>query len=228
MAQPFFAPDSTVRESFDALFDAGWYTNNGPRLQLFERVLAEAVGVPHAVCVCSPESALALTVWGLDADAREVRCGPGVGSTLVTALTGFGCRVRTADGPAHSPRAVDLDVPGGPLARNRSGGDRALLLDLTAEGSLVSIGDALRSGGVTGAVGAFREGGDVVLPEGGVLYTAQSAVADLLRTARNHHPGETFAPVPVRFNAKMSEGQATFGLLCLERRSRAGRGGNRD
>lgn len=214
MAPPAPAAADALRHSFDALFVSGWYTNNGPRLQAFEAALSAAVGVGHAVCVCSPESALALTIWGLDPAAREVRCGPAVPDVLVRALRACGCRVLTAGEEPCSPQGVDFDVPGGPLAA--SAGARRLILDLTAVGALAGVRDALVAPPLTAALGAFPAGGDVPLPEGGVLYTAHAAVADLLRTARNHHPGETFANVPIRFNAKMSEGQATYGLLALE------------
>jgi len=52
--------------------------------------------------------------------------------------------------------------------------------------------------------------------EGGCITTRDAALAARLRTMRSFHPGETFAPVPLRMNGKMSEAQAAMALIGLD------------
>ncbi|NCC94318.1 MAG: DegT/DnrJ/EryC1/StrS aminotransferase, partial [Opitutae bacterium] len=52
--------------------------------------------------------------------------------------------------------------------------------------------------------------------EGGFASTYDPALADRMRTIRNFHASQSFANVPLRINAKMSEAQAAMGLMSLE------------
>ena len=68
---PFSPPDITEREieAVVEVLKSGWITT-GPKTKLFEKKIAEYVGVPRAVCLSSATAAMELTL-------RLLGVGPG-------------------------------------------------------------------------------------------------------------------------------------------------------
>lgn len=67
-----------------------------------------------------------------------------------------------------------------------------------------------------GEVFSFNETSLVNGAEGGAITTRDEELSKRLRTMRNFHRSETFAPVPIRMNGKMSEAQAALALSSLD------------
>ncbi|HET7690229.1 MAG TPA: DegT/DnrJ/EryC1/StrS family aminotransferase [Nocardioidaceae bacterium] len=49
----------------DAIFERGWFTNDGPLLQEFERRIADTLGVSHCVAMCNGTIALEIAIRAL-------------------------------------------------------------------------------------------------------------------------------------------------------------------
>lgn len=134
---PFFRPamtDAEIAEVLDTL-RSGWLTT-GPKVRLFEKNFAEAVGAKYAIALNSCTAALHLAVEGL-----ELRAGEGV---LVPTMT-FAATAEILSYMGAVPILVDCD----PTTLNMDLEDAERKLNMACTGEL---GDALRCEKVVGII----------------------------------------------------------------------------
>lgn len=187
-----------VERWVDDILRRRWFTNHGPVLQALER----APGPGRAGLCSASAGVLAIAfagpgprVWA-PADLPFVRAGVG----LLGGMT-------WARDPSEAAWIV------WPAEAGESPGDpdrTALFHGAGSPGSDVLRGCrwailSTGSGSMSGSIGA----------EAGVVVARDEGDLQALRTVRNHHEGQTFAPVPIRFNLKMSELQAVAAVLDL-------------
>lgn len=223
-----------VESTFKGIFQRQIFTDHGPLVRELDRKFAEALGVPHAICVTNGTIGLMLLARTL-----ELR-----GEVIVPAFT-FPATVQALSWAGLEPIFCDVE----PETHNISvetvlphvnsntaaimgvhawgrGADPVRLERLAREKGLVLFYDACHGIGCTfadrniGGFGAaevfsFHATKIVNGAEGGCITTRDDGLAARLRTACSFHPSETFAQVDLRFNAKMSEAQAGFALLSL-------------
>ncbi len=69
-------PNVGSRETFTRLagemFDRGWFSNNGPLLQQFEKRIAEYLGVKHCVAMCNGTIALEIAIRALGLEGEVI------------------------------------------------------------------------------------------------------------------------------------------------------------
>jgi dTDP-4-amino-4,6-dideoxygalactose transaminase len=227
---------------------SGWWST-GPRVAEFEAAFARFVGVEHAVAVSSGTASLHLAA---------AACGCGRGDEVVMPSLNFvaaanvirhlGARPVLCDvgelDPSLDPE--DLDAAVGPRTRAivalHYGGvpcDMAAVRDIAARRGLVVIEDAAhapgaayrgRACGSLGDVGCFSFFANKNLPigEGGMVVTADGALAERVRRLRSHgmtalswdhergHAAGYDVP-QIGFNYRLDEPRAALGLVQLER-----------
>lgn len=223
------------QKAFEELFRRRWFTNHGPLVRELEERLEEFLGVKHVVCMTNGTLALMVALRAL-----ELR-----GRVIVPAFT-FPATVQALTWAGLDPLFCDVDPArhtlSADLARSLLGQGVSALLGvhlwgrpcdpegleaLAAEHGLALLFDAAHAFGCThrgrrmgglGRVEVFSFHATKVLnaAEGGCATTDDDDMAARLRTIRNFHVQETFAPAELRLNAKMSEAQAAMALLSLE------------
>lgn len=221
--------------AFTGIFERRWFTNHGPLVRELEGRLAEFLGVRHVVCMTNGTLALMLALQAMELEGRVV----------VPAFT-FPATVQALTWAGLDPVFCDVDprrhILTAELVRPHLGQgvsavlgvhlwgracDPEGLAELCRDRGLALLYDAAHAFGCShggrrmgcfGAVEVFSFHATKVLnaAEGGCAATNDDALAARLRTIRNFHAGETFAPVDLRLNAKMSEAQAAMALLSLE------------
>jgi dTDP-4-amino-4,6-dideoxygalactose transaminase len=230
------------------VLESGWLTM-GPRTVEFERTFARRFGVPHAVAVSSGTAALHLAL--LAAGVREgdevlVPAGTFVAGAAVVRYCGATPVFVESTGPE------DLNLDPADAAARVGPRTRAVLAthwlgyacDLPAlerlcrEHGLILIEDCAQSiaardrdGRLTGTVGAagcfsFFSKKQLSIGEGGMIITADEAIAAKARSLRSHamssmtwdrHRGhaESYDIVDVGFNFRIDEPRAALGLSRL-------------
>jgi hypothetical protein len=222
--------DSEVEPRFRDLVRRGWYTNNGPLLREFESALAREVGVEHCVCTCTIETAFLLLVCNLDPERTCFGVDPQASPYLGGALDLVGWPWQDNRFWAPPPHAWRVVAPQSDSWRDLTGAaggahdPKRVLVDLSNVQSLDEMRKVFREYQGCSGLLSFGGGGLFDMWSGGALLTDRLDLANLLRTARNHHGEQTFVDASVRFNAKMSEAQALMGLLALERIAHGHRG----
>jgi dTDP-4-amino-4,6-dideoxygalactose transaminase len=224
-----------VEQAFRDIFRRRYFANNGPLVRQLEQAIAARFGVEHAICVTNgtvglmvlakalalsgevvvpaftfPATAQALAWAGLE----PVLCDVSRDTHMVTPETVM---------PRLTPRTVGI------LAVNLWGRvcDADALQHLADRRGLQLIFDSCHAIGGScrtrqiGGFGAaevfsFHATKIVNAAEGGCITTNDARLAARLRTIRNFHATETFAPVAMRMNGKMSEAQAALALLSLD------------
>jgi len=224
--------------------DSGWIAPLGPHVDMFERDLAQRVGVPHAVALSSGTAALHLAML-----LAGVRPGDDV---LVPTFT-FVATANTASYLGARPVLVDCDVDtwqispdlvAEELARRAAGGtlpravvtvdlygqtaDYGRLVPLCEEYGLPLIEDAAEALGAThrgqaagsfGAVGVFSfNGNKIITTSGGGMLVSNDG--DLARRARHlatqaREPEAHYEHVDLGFNYRMSNLLAALGVAQL-------------
>ncbi|GIF14507.1 DegT/DnrJ/EryC1/StrS family aminotransferase [Actinoplanes teichomyceticus] len=242
------APDvgRLEQEYVMAAMRSGWVAPAGPDLDLFEREIADRVGVPHAVAVNSGTAALHLALLGI---------GAGPGDVVVVPTLTFVATANAVVYTGATPIFADCDVTTGNLDADLLSG---LLADLRAEGArvravlavdlfgscadyerIVPLADrygipviedaaeslgAVRQGRPAGSFGraaALSFNGNKVMTTsgGGMLLTADAGLA---RRAR-HLAGQARLPVShyehdeTGFNYRLSNLLAALGRAQLRR-----------
>ena len=230
--------------------EEGWLTM-GPRTDRFERAFAELCDVPHAVAVSSGTAALHLGLLGAGIGPGDEVLVPAM--TFVAAAAAvrycgatpvFIDSVGTADfnlDPADAARLITPNTRA-ILATHWMGYacDLPALERLCAEHGLILIEDCAQSitattadGRLTGTVGAagcfsFFSKKQLSVGEGGMVITADEAIATKVRSLRSHamtsvtwdrHLGyaESYDVVDIGFNFRMDEPRAALGLSRLPR-----------
>lgn len=229
-----------VAGDIQAVLDSGTLTN-GPYLAAFERELAAAVGVRHAVATTSATTAMHLVLAAMHigpgdevlvSDFTFPATGNVVASTGATpvlvdcAPSGFGLDLAdAASRTTPRTRAIIVVDPFGQPALSQE------LLGWAAAEDLVVIEDAAcalgsSSGGVAcgawqGVPGcfSFHPRKVVTTGEGGAVTTDDDELAERLRVLRSHGgvpgPAVGLSFVEHGFNYRMSELQAVLGVHQL-------------
>lgn len=227
-------PVETVLTAFEGIFERQFYTNHGPLVAEFEERLAEYLGVRHAICTTNGTVALMVA-------ARSIGLQ---GDVVVPAFT-FPATAQALSFAGLRPVFCDVDPQQHTITvdavRAAMTGDTSALLGVHLWGRACDIDglqalanetnatlmfDAAHAFGGSyrgqkiggfGALEVFSFHATKILncTEGGCITTNDDAIAAAVRTAANFHDQHTFADVPLRINAKMSEAQAAMGLLSL-------------
>lgn len=221
--------------AFRGIFDRRYFTNHGPLVRELDRRFAEHLGVGHAICVTNATVALMVAAKALDLRGKVIVPAFTFPAT-VQALTWAGLIPVFCDvDPATHTLSAELVEPlvddqtsavlGVHLWGRACDPDR--LAELCARKGLTLFFDAAHAidcthGGRTigglGRLEVFSFHATKILngAEGGCLTTNDAELANRIRTVRNFHVAESFVPVPLRINGKMSEAQAALALLGLE------------
>jgi perosamine synthetase len=205
---PFYRPDIGAEEIAAVLetLRSGWLTV-GPRTQQFERDFAEAIGCTHAVAVSSCTAALHLALNALDLKPGDEV----ITSTLTFTATGAsilhaGARPVLAD---CTPDTLNLDP--NDVVRKVTSHTRAIVpvhyaghpapmdevLEIARQHRLTVVEDAAHAlpasyrGRRIGTIGdltafSFYATKNLTTGEGGMLTTADEALAERLQTRRLH------------------------------------------
>jgi len=236
--------------AFLGVLESGWLTM-GPRTREFEVVFAEGFGVPHAVAVSSGTAALHLAMLAAGLGEGDEVLVPAMTFVAGAAAVRYtGARPVLVD--SVGPEDPNLD----PIQAERLVGPRTRAVlathwlgyacDLEAlerlcrEHGLLLIEDCAhsitardRAGRLTGTVGlagcfSFFSKKQLAVGEGGMILTADEALAAKARSLRSHamtsmtwdrHRGhaESYDVVDVGFNFRLDEPRASLGLSRLPR-----------
>lgn len=220
--------------AFRGIWERRYFANNGPLVRQLDDELAHHVGTRHAISVVNGFVALMLVSRAL---------APEGGEMIVPAL-GAGLTADALSWAGFTPVFCDVDEWGeldaGEVRKCITSATRGVagvrlpgtsfdieaLETLAAEYEVALLLDARESIGgisVTRPIGAFGDAEVFSLTNlrsidaaGGACVTTDDDELSLrLRTMRSFHPGESFVPVSVRANGKMSEAQAALGLVGL-------------
>ncbi len=207
-SMPFYRPDIGEEEVAAVLetLRSGWLTV-GPRVQQFERDFAEAIGCAYAVAVSSCTAALHLGLNAIDLKPGDEV----ITSTLTFTATGAtivhaGAKPVLAD---CTPDTLNLDP--NDVERKVTSHTRAIvpvhyaghpasmddILQIASQHRLTVVEDAAHAlpasyrGRRVGTIGdvtafSFYATKNLTTGEGGMLTTADAALADRLRTRRLH------------------------------------------
>jgi len=219
----------------EAILDSGWFTNNGPVVQEFERATAEITGVRHCVAVCNGTMGLEILIRALDLSGEVIvpsftfAATPGALAWL--GLTPVFCDV---DLSTHNifPGGIEQHITSrttGILGVHLWGRPCAIdeLAAIADRNSLRLLFDAAHAFGCTHGgcpIGGFGEAEVFSFHatkyasafEGGVIATNNDELAARLRRIRNFGLQEVDLVVEVGINGKMSEVAAAMGLTSLE------------
>lgn len=209
----------------------------GPMVRRLEAGFARITGVPHAVAVSSGTAALAAALQVLDLrPGDEVITSPFTFGGTLNAILHSGATARFADvSPADF--CVDPDAVAAAIgARTRvllpvhlygQPADLGRLAPLAVQNGLTVVEDAAQAIGaafdgrpVGGAgLGCFSlyATKNVTTAEGGVITTADGALADRLRVLRNQGMRERYRYEMAGHNYRMSDLHAALGIPQLAR-----------
>ena len=243
-------PEQDVKAVLDCL-ESGWLTM-GPRTGAFEQALSEFVGTPHALAVSSGTAALHLACLAAGLGPGDEVIVPGftfVASAAAPRYVGATpvfCDVSsphefTLD-PADvarriTPRtkaviAVHFCGYAAPAVELRELCDEhgLILIEDCAQAIGATIDDAGRQVGTVGDLGAFSffSKKQLCVGEGGMVATADEALAERVRLLRSHaltsstwdrHRGHdpAYDIVDIGFNYRLDEPRAALGLSRLRR-----------
>lgn len=236
--------------AFLGVLESGWLTM-GPRTREFELSFAERFAVPHAVAVSSGTAALHLALLGAGLGEGDEVLVPATTFVAGAAAVRYtGARPVLVDSigledPNLDPTEAERLI--GPrtravLATHWLGYacDLGALERLCREHGLILLEDCAHSitardgvGRLTGTVGlagcfSFFSKKQLAVGEGGMILTADEALAAKARSLRSHamtsmtwdrHRGhaESYDVVDVGFNFRLDEPRASLGLSRLPR-----------
>jgi dTDP-4-amino-4,6-dideoxygalactose transaminase len=209
----------------------------GPRTAAFEKAFAQYCGAPHAAAVSSGTTALhlALLAHGIG-PGDEVITSPFTFMATVSAILAVGARPVFADIEPDTycldpARVAELIGPKTKaiIAVHLYGhpADMAALVPLAESHGVVLIEDAAQAHGAEfkgQRVGSFGTGCFSFYPtknmttgEGGMVTTADPAIAELVQVLRNHGMRRRYYHDMVGYNFRMTDIGAAIGLVQLER-----------
>lgn len=224
-----------VESSMRGIFERSYFSNHGPLVKELDEKFAELQGVENAICVVNGTIALMLLAKAIEK----------TGDVIVPSFT-FPATVQSLIWAGLRPVFCDVDPGTHkitaeivePLINKDTvavlgvslwgeGCDSENLEELCELHKVSLIFDSCHSVGCSynnrnignfGAGEAFSFHATKVLNagEGGCITTNDPILAKRIKTMRSFHAQETYFDVPLRFNAKMSEAQAAFGLLSIE------------
>ena len=223
-----------VEAAFRDIFQRRYFANHGPLVRQLDDAFAELTGTRHAVCVTNGTVALMALARAL-----------GLSGEVIAPSFTFPATIQALEWAGLTPVLCDVEVETHMISARQVEphvGERTVgvlgvhawgrpcdpdgLAALCERRGLALIFDAChgiacthegRPLGNFGVGEAFSFHATKVLngAEGGCITTNDPDLAARLRTIRSFHAGETFAAVPTRMNAKMSEAQAALALLSL-------------
>lgn len=235
-------PDITQKE-IDAVVEvmkSGWLSI-GPKVEEFERKIAEYVGVRHAIAVNSGTSGLHLLV-----KAYDIKDGDEVITTPFSFVASTNCILFERAKPVFvdiDPETLEMDISrieskitsktkailavdvfGHPMdvKRMREIADRHKLILI--EDSCEALGseyDGMKSGSLAdAAVFAFYPNKQITTGEGGMIVTNDDYIAELCRSYRSQ--GRTITGFWLHherlgYNYRMSELNAVIGSVQMDR-----------
>jgi dTDP-4-amino-4,6-dideoxygalactose transaminase len=224
-----------AERSFREIFQRRYFTNNGPMVRALDDAFAEHLGVGHAVCVTNGTIGLMILARALELRG-EVIAPAFTFPATVQALNWAGLKPVLCDVSPHTHMISPSTVAA--LVSDRTVGiagvhlwgracDPEGLQEFADRRRLTLFFDACHTVGCThqgrrfggfgaGEVFSFHATKVLNAAEGGCVTTNDPRLADRLRTLRNFHASETFAPAATRINGKMSEAQAAMALLSLD------------
>ncbi len=221
--------------AFGGIFQRRYFANHGPLVRELDTRLAEHLGVRHAISVTNATVALMVASKALDLQ----------GKVIVPAFT-FPATVQAMTWAGLTPVFCDVDpvthTLNSRLVEPLLDDDTSAVLGvhlwgracdpdglgaLCASRNISLFFDAAHAIGCThrgkpigglGRLEVFSFHATKILngAEGGCLTTNDDELANRIRTVRNFHVSESFVPVPLRINGKMSEAQAAMALLGLD------------
>ena len=209
----------------------------GPMVERLERCFAEVVGVPHAVAVNSGTTALVAALQVLDLrPGDEVITSPFTFVATLNAILEAGATARFADireeDFAVDPAAVDgLLGPRTavlmPVHLYGQTADMGTLTEMAGRAGLHLVEDAAQAHGArhegrgAGSFGigcfSFYATKNVTTGEGGMITTADAAVADRLRVLRNQGMRARYQYELAGHNYRMTDLLAAVGLPQVSR-----------
>lgn len=220
-----------VERAFHGIFERRYFANNGPLVQEFDRRFAEAHGVAYAAAVTNRTVALALAAKAVAPDGGEVIVPAYVSPSAIAAFAWAGLTPRRVDVQPNeivlsaeaaamglTPRTKAIfavQMFGFPIDQKLAAfaGERGLALFSDATDA---VGMREREPGCIARVYALDETSACNAADSACITTNDEQLSKVLRTMRNFHAGETFAPVPLRMNGKMSEAQAALSLCSMD------------
>lgn len=219
---------------------SGWISSDGRFIADFERRWAAYCGVGHGVAVSSGTAALAVAVQALRLEAGAevilpsltiISCAQavlqaGCVPVLADCEPDTGCLDAAAVAARITPRTravMPVHLFGHPA-------DMAPLLALAERHGLAVIEDAAQAHGAEyggrrvgglGTLGCFSFYANKIITtgEGGMVVTADAALADRLRSLRNlcFHSGRRFEHREIGHNYRMTNLQAAVGVAQIDR-----------
>jgi perosamine synthetase len=218
---------------------SGWISSEGHFIAEFERRWAEYCGVSHGIAMCNGTVALEAAMAALALPAgSEVILPSFTIISCVAAVLRTGCRPVLVD---CEPDTWCLDAA--EVERKITGQTRAImpvhifghmaemdsLMDLSRKFGLVIIEDAAeahgaeyhgrRAGGI-GTMGCFSFYANKIVTtgEGGMVVTADSKLAERLRSLRNlcFQRSQRFLHTELGYNFRMTNLQAAIGVAQVE------------
>jgi dTDP-4-amino-4,6-dideoxygalactose transaminase len=240
--------EDLVAAARDAL-ESGWWSM-GPRVQAFEAQFSELTGSPHALAVANGTTALHLALLALD-------CGPGDEVVLpaLNFVAAANVVVRVGATPVFCDVVGPTDLNLDPEDLERAIGPRTkavivlhyggyacdvdAALQVAERHGVAVVEDAAHAPGATlrgqalgtfGVIGCFSffSNKNVPIGEGGMVVTADDALATRLGLLRSHgmttltwqrHSGHasTYDVLEPGFNYRMDEIRAALAMVQLER-----------
>ena len=209
--------------------------SQGARVAAFEEAFADLCGVKHAVATSSGTTALqtAILVHGIG-PGDEVITTPFTFIASANAVLFSGAKPVFVDidertynidpyliEEAITPRTkaiLPVHIFGNPC-------DMDAIMDIAERHGLVVIEDACQAheatvkGRTVGSVGvgcfSFYPTKNITTAEGGIVTTSDDEVADRARLIRNHGQRQRYCHEAIGYNFRMTEIQATIGLVQL-------------
>jgi dTDP-4-amino-4,6-dideoxygalactose transaminase len=236
-------------ETVADVYRSGWLSQ-GPQVAEFERAFAELVGSPHALAVASGTAALQLGLAaagigrGDEVIVPSMTFAASAAAIVQSGATPVFADIAAPNRPWLSRETAQSAI--GPLTRaiinvayGGHPGDAMALRQLADSRGLLLIEDAAhaaggevdgRSTGTLGHVGAFSFFANKNLPlgEGGMLVTADEALAERARLLRSHgvslgtwerhrEGASEYDVLEPGFNFRLDEPRAALGRVLLRR-----------
>ncbi len=233
VTRPFFPPLDDVHRALEEVWDSGWLTNHGPKVQALERRLAELFDA-HVVVVANGTLALQLGIRAVGLRGKVITT-PFSFVATTSALVWEGREPVFADVDpdtlnlsAAALAAIDPDGVSGVLATHVYGNccDVDAIGVVAQERGWPVLYDAAHAFGTSwdgrpamacgdAATASFHATKVFHTAEGGAVVTREGALAERVRRLRSFGEREKGDFVEAGINAKMSEVHAAIGLAVL-------------
>lgn len=224
-----------VESQFRGIFERRYFANHGPVLKELDRTFATQQQVRDAICVTNEAVGIMILAKALAASGEVIVPAYASPATLESLRWAGLTPVLTDVDPVsmvltHAQAEIAMSertsaicgihlfgIPCDPLGLALIARKRNCALFFDARDTIGCLRGGRPFGGLgAGEVFSFNECGLVNGAEGGCITTDNEELSQRVRTMRSFQRNETFAPVPVRMNAKMSEAQAALALCGLD------------